>query len=33
MKAKINLSDYAVEGSNWQPIIVITHDKYTFFYK
>lgn len=30
MKEKIYLFDYAVHSSNCRPIIVITHDKYTF---
>lgn len=31
MKLKVYLSDYVVEGENCQLIIIITHNKYTFF--
>ena len=30
MKAKTYPSDCAVGGPNWCPIVVITHDNYTF---
>lgn len=31
MKLKVYFSDWAVRGNNWWPIIVITHNKCTFF--
>lgn len=30
MKAKVYPDDYAVEGQNRRPVIIITHDKCTF---
>ena len=31
MKPNVYPSGCTIGGSDWQPIIVITHDKYTFF--
>lgn len=31
IKPKVYLSDCAIEGNNRQPIIIITHNKRTFF--
>lgn len=31
MKPKLYLNNCVVDGPNWQPVIVITHNKYTFF--
>ena len=30
MKPKVYLADCVIGGNNWQPVIVITHDKCTF---
>lgn len=30
IKPKVYLSDYAIKGNNWQLIIVIAYNKYTF---
>ena len=30
IKPKVYLLNCIVSGNNWQPIIVITHDEYTF---
>lgn len=33
MKKKIYLSHYIIHSSNYYPIILITHNQYTFFTK
>lgn len=31
MKSKVYFLDYAIRDNNWQPIIIIIHNKCTFF--